>query len=165
MRRTAGFTLLEVLAVAAVLIILFLLGSVFVPIRAGDNYRAPNACLSNLKQMAIGIAMYASDADDRLPLAKDWMDGLDPYVKNPNVSQCYAVKPGGHGYAMNRFLAGVSEETLEKPTEMHLVYDASSLGKSITEYLPSFPLPARHGGNNNVAFADTHARAVPMGPK
>lgn len=61
----AGFTLLEMLVVVAIIIILliviFLVGGRM--IAAADSAR----CLSNLRQIGVGISLYVVDNDNRLP--------------------------------------------------------------------------------------------------
>ena len=49
-----------------------LLWPTFAPSR-GVSARA-TACLSNVKQTALGLIMYMNDYDDRLPQRDEWMD-------------------------------------------------------------------------------------------
>jgi prepilin-type N-terminal cleavage/methylation domain-containing protein len=65
-RREGGFTLIELLVVIAVIAILAaLLFPVFAQAREKGRQAA---CLSNLKQMGMAVALYAEDHDEKYPL-------------------------------------------------------------------------------------------------
>ncbi len=101
--RSKGFTLIELLVVIAIIAIL---AAILFPVfaRARDKARQAS-CTSNLKQISLGIIMYAQDYDERAPLAVYNMDGnsykrvhgvydlMEPYVKNEQVYIC----PSGPG--------------------------------------------------------------------
>mgnify|MGYP001548207113 CR=1 FL=1 len=65
MKRRA-FTLIEMLVVVAIIAVL---AAILFPVfaRARENARRAS-CQSNLKQIALGIFMYAQDYDERMPL-------------------------------------------------------------------------------------------------
>ena len=94
MRRTA-FTLVEILVVVAILAIL---AAVLFPVfgRARENARR-SSCLSNMRQIGLGIAQYTQDFDERLPfstgttpdpLSGRWPNKIASYVKNTQVFVC-----------------------------------------------------------------------------
>jgi prepilin-type N-terminal cleavage/methylation domain-containing protein len=65
MRRT-GFTLIELLVVIAIIAIL---AAILFPVFARARARAlQNTCLSNTKQITLGLMMYCSDNDQRFPI-------------------------------------------------------------------------------------------------
>ena len=70
-----GFTLVELLIVIAIIL---LLAAILFPVfgRARENARR-TTCISNMRQLAMGMHMYAQDNDERMPF-----DRLDP--PNPN---------------------------------------------------------------------------------
>src|SRR5437879_6461586 len=84
MKRRA-FTLIELLVVIAIIAIL---AAILFPVFAQAREKARGAaCLSNGKQMGIGLMMYAQDYDERLPRvwtpnagpnngARDWKDDI-----------------------------------------------------------------------------------------
>lgn len=94
----AGFTLLEILIVIAVIGILAgLLFPVFLTARANAR-RA--ICQNNLKQIGLALFLYASDYDSALPMGHNdldagspqpellWMNAIYPYVKSTAIFNC-----------------------------------------------------------------------------
>lgn len=88
MKRKA-FTLIELLVVIA---IMALLAAILFPVfaRARENARRAN-CMSNMKQMAMGVMQYTQDYDEYYPLA--WY-GLNPSAANQSYTQTQAGTPG-----------------------------------------------------------------------
>src|SRR5205807_7375581 len=100
--RSRGFTLIELLVVIAIIAIL---AAILFPVFAQARDKARSAaCLSNAKQQALAIHMYAQDYDETFPMAYygewstapqpkghfPWLKVLMPYVKNKGVYTCPA---------------------------------------------------------------------------
>ena len=94
MRRRAGFTLIELLVVIAIIAIL---AAILFPVFAQAREKArQTACLSNMKQIGIGLMMYASDYDTQYPPSQlgvapvivSWPQLMQPYIKNQDVFVC-----------------------------------------------------------------------------
>ena len=97
MRR--GFTLIELLVVIAIIAIL---AAILFPVFAKAREKARQAsCLSNCKQLSVGVLMYAQDYDEILPPGyiyeavwgdttwlKSWMQLIMPYTKNAQLQKC-----------------------------------------------------------------------------
>ncbi len=115
MDRSRGFTLIELLVVIAIIAIL---AAILFPVFAKAREKArQTSCLSNLKQLALALAMYRNDADEINPQysygpgstpTDDWVNGqpvpgangryswglmLMPYVKNAPIFVCPSGQP------------------------------------------------------------------------
>src|SRR5271165_315699 len=69
-RRRQGFTLIELLVVIALIAVLAVI--IFPMFATARGFARRTACLSNLHQIGLSVAMYIQDAD-----------GLYPYAINP----------------------------------------------------------------------------------
>jgi prepilin-type N-terminal cleavage/methylation domain-containing protein len=76
-RRSSGFTLIELLVVIAIIAIL---AGLLLPALARGKENGKSArCLSNLRQICIGVHMYTEDYESRLPWAeKHWVGPSNP---------------------------------------------------------------------------------------
>lgn len=121
-RNHRAFTLIELLVVIAIIAIL---AAILFPVFAQARNRARQAaCLSNVKQLALGVMQYIQDYDEMFPTwpvsnipagSPDawglpegqgwWMNQIYPYVKNYGVYACpndtrAAGDTNGWGYAV-----------------------------------------------------------------
>lgn len=113
MKRNAGFTLIELLVVIAIIAIL---AAILFPVFAKARAQARKiSCISNEKQLGMGLIMYFQDYDEQPPLVRDcgpgnayiftpkelvWKDLVAPYIKDGgrqyNSGQTYtSAGPGG----------------------------------------------------------------------
>jgi prepilin-type N-terminal cleavage/methylation domain-containing protein len=98
-RKQAGFTLIELLVVIAIIAIL---AAILFPVFARARAKAKqSACLSNMKQMALGWMQYTQDYDETTPIYHYYyadaggtqynmqQEGMMyPYVKNGEIFGC-----------------------------------------------------------------------------
>lgn len=111
-KSARGFTLIELLVVIAIIAIL---AAILFPVfaRARDKARQ-TSCVSNQKQIGIGILMYVQDYDETFPGFKmhwgaggqerrgdGWYESIQPYTMNEQVSICpsgrYDPDPSTYG--------------------------------------------------------------------
>lgn len=96
MKRRGAFTLIELLVVIAIIAIL---AAILFPVFAKAREKArQSACLSNMKQIALGALQYSQDYDGMwlpylwYPLAQGgtvtWPDMQHAYVKNIQIYNC-----------------------------------------------------------------------------
>lgn len=90
-----AFTLIELLVVIAIIAIL---AAILFPVfaRARENARR-TSCLSNIKQIGLGMMQYLQDYDETYPMSYNglnpsgsryWNEILQPYIKSDQVFRC-----------------------------------------------------------------------------
>lgn len=83
--HTAGFTLVEIVVVIAIVgVLAALLFTVFARVREGGRR---TVCQSTLKQLALAVQQYTTDNDGRFP-NDYWHRQLFPYLKATAMIQC-----------------------------------------------------------------------------
>lgn len=104
--RRGAFTLIEILVVIA---IIALLVAILFPVfsRTRENARRAS-CLSNLKQIGLGIAQYVQDFDETYPIdagnddsgnwgtvysGLSWVGKVEPYVQSHQLFICPSAEP------------------------------------------------------------------------
>ncbi len=118
-RARTAFTLVELLVVIAIIAVL---AGLLLPALAGAKSRARSAsCLSGLRQVGLGIQMYADDNRGLFPETthgvsdtnRSWLATVRPYVGNTDAIRMCAADPrrnqrltnNGTSYIPNEFLA------------------------------------------------------------
>lgn len=112
--RRKGFTLIELLVVIAIIAIL---GAILFPVfaRARENARR-TSCLSNLKQIGLGIMQYTQDNDETMPVydfppngQNGWAHAIAPYLKSDQLFQCPSESIAPPAVTSNHTAAGYSD--------------------------------------------------------
>ena len=71
------------------LLMIPILAAILFPVFAQAREKArQTSCLSNERQMALGVLMYVQDYDETYPVAPEWMTQIKPYIKNSAVYAC-----------------------------------------------------------------------------
>jgi hypothetical protein len=146
----------------------------------------PPSCPSQLRQLSIGLAMYAQDYGDRLPPLTNgggqrWTELVYPYVKNRAVYRCpadaspanagWGTPPTGASYGLN-WLAlapdgvGAKLDAALHPNTTVLLADVGEF-RAVPLAMASPFVGAgpryRHRGNAAVAFLDEHVKLLKPG--
>jgi len=150
MQRTfrRGFTLIELLVVIAIIAIL---AAILFPVFAQAREKArQTACLSNLRQMSTGVAMYVQDYEAYplysypSPSQERWHTVLQPYIKNTGIFVCpsssfqrFHFRNMGYGFN-HQYLArsvdrggtgsGVPDAVIEYPADTLAIADSWGTG-------------------------------------
>jgi prepilin-type processing-associated H-X9-DG protein len=185
-KRTAGFTVTEILVVVAIIILLSaLLLPVFARVRE-DNRRA--TCTNNLKQIYSGLQQYIQDHDAAYPKEINWIQAIHPYIKSEDIFDCPSqttVNPLNdymfNSLRLNTFVKGIlrsnhglNESSLVSVTNTIVIQDTwgfdwpsgkVNLPSSCNLTLHGHPLDAMggsivHSGKGNYLFADGHVKAL-----
>ncbi len=178
MRREHGFTLIELLVVIAIIAIL---AAILFPVFARAREKArQTSCLSNVRQLGLGIRMYIDDFDEYFPSRYQggaWYNVIRPYVKNDQIFICpsddrigtdtpptlsYGACCGGafRPEHWERTRLGMIEE----PAQRIMVWESTS-------YINHYPrcansgsrcdngtVTVRHNGGVNHIYFDGHAK-------
>jgi hypothetical protein len=113
-------------------------------------------CVNNMKQVGLGMRMYAADHNETFPPAATWCDAIQQNLGSPNVLRCPADPSGQRcSYAFNRKLSGVN--TSQANPQTVLIFECSG-GWNISGGPQD--LNTRHFGTYTVGFVDGSVRQV-----
>jgi len=179
MTKTRGFTLIELLVVIAIIAIL---AAILFPVFAKAREKArQTSCLSNVKQLMLGVMQYAQDYDETLCIGARWMtndgwcwwtDALGPYVKNVQIFKCPSQPSRTHGYGWNyaefgyEYNDGASRNSYCETTLAEIQYPATTIligddggGSDRLLYRRTAANTADwHNGGANMGLCDGHAK-------
>ena len=137
-----------------------LLAVVFLTGHPGDGTYSPRTrCISNIKQLALGMLMYAADFDDRFPPANAWHGAIQPYTKLEDLFHC-PVATSAWSYAMDSSMSMVLTESEKKPERQVLLFEANATLPNASggrEWLA----PRHESGKEavaNIGFVDGHGK-------
>lgn len=137
LNQRKGFTLIELLVVIAIIAIL---AAILFPVfgRARENARR-SSCMSNMKQIGLGLMQYTQDYDEKMPsrfnelpgpVFINWVNMLQPYTKSYQVFVC------------------------PSNTKATVNLDADSSGQSKVSYVPNVDGDGADGPSNGAIGND-----------
>jgi prepilin-type N-terminal cleavage/methylation domain-containing protein len=161
-----AFTLIELLVVIAIIAIL---AAILFPVFAQAKAAAKKTtCVSNVKQLSLGLILYTTDYDDmymqRLAGTNTvgvdhWVDLIQPYVRNRQIIQCPDYVPPLNrpieltkwGYAINTHIVVPIGEGSSLTTTSYLDPAATAIigDGSLGDFY------ARPGRRTRIAFANS----------
>jgi prepilin-type processing-associated H-X9-DG protein len=117
-------------------------------------------CMNNIKQLSLGVTMYASDNKNLFPVGTSWCDSLAPYVKDQATFLCPEGKPGLRcHYAFNGKLVGHTMKEIESPAMTVLIFETDG-GWNVNGGSELLLAKPRHRNAYVVGFADGHVEMV-----
>jgi prepilin-type N-terminal cleavage/methylation domain-containing protein/prepilin-type processing-associated H-X9-DG protein len=188
--KKSGFTLIELLVVIA---IISLLAAILFPVfsRARESARR-SSCLSNMKQVGLGMMQYMADYDDVYPSYYNdtdhlrWPQMMVPYVKSTQVYTCPSrtywefkgdyTSAGTIGYGMNDWLnswwypsvtnKGIRMSTIQRPAETVWIAEINGIAQTDNPASVNAYLcyPSWDGAVNNRTYPTYGFDVVPEGP-
>jgi len=105
--QVKGFTLIELLVVIAIISIL---AAILFPVFSQAKESAKSsACLSNVKQLTLGVVLYAGDCDDGLPPTQNgsqvlWPDLINQYIRSSKLRVCPDDNVAINSYGLNELV-------------------------------------------------------------
>jgi prepilin-type N-terminal cleavage/methylation domain-containing protein/prepilin-type processing-associated H-X9-DG protein len=187
--RRAGFTLIELLTAIAVVAVL---AALLFPVLAQAREAARKAaCLSNQRQLGVGLSLYAQDYDDRFPqthpspavesfsaaeisLDAPWYTLMTPYVRGTGLFRCPSdwSAPDWHpsSYAPNGHMVyGATLAEVAQPARMIYLAELEA-GSLLDDFSPWYGpdrlradlATLRHSGGSVYLFVDGHVRWLPF---
>ena len=156
-----GIALAGTIVSSAFLLLMPIPAALLLPALAKAKQKATSiSCMSNVKQLNLGVLMYASDNKDTFPSGTSWCDALMPYVQNKNTYLCPQGKADQRShYALNAKLAGREMKEVQAPAETVLIFETDG-GWNVAGGRELLATKARHSGAYAVGFADGHAEMV-----
>jgi prepilin-type N-terminal cleavage/methylation domain-containing protein/prepilin-type processing-associated H-X9-DG protein len=174
--RRHGFTLIELLVVIAIIAIL---AAILFPVFAKAREKArQSSCLSNQRQIAVAILMYAQDHDEILPDSSNVWPEINV---DRNILMCPTKgKKVANAYVYNDEVSSLSLGELTDPTGALLTADgqhaATNAVAGTAGVTPAEPvtydnvaytindLDARHSQKFVCTFADGHVEVASLNP-
>jgi prepilin-type processing-associated H-X9-DG protein len=146
---------------AALLLLMPIPAAMLLPALAKAKHKAAGVqCMSNVKQLNLGVMMYSSDNNDHFPSGTIWCDALRAYVTNEKAYICSQGKPGQRcHYALNAQLVGRELKDVQAPAETVLIFETDG-GWNVSGGRELLPAKPRHSGAYTVGFADGHVEMV-----
>jgi prepilin-type N-terminal cleavage/methylation domain-containing protein len=153
--RNRGFTLIELLVVIAIIAIL---AAILFPVfaKAREKARQTN-CLSNQRQIALGIAMYTQDNSEQMPMSANIWSVINVTGKVLTDLDAQTI---ANGYVYNNLVSGLSLQQLGSPEATCVTCDGQH---TVTTTQPNAnvaytfgDLAFRHNSEIIASYADGH---------
>jgi prepilin-type processing-associated H-X9-DG protein len=117
-------------------------------------------CMNNVKQLNLGLIMYANDNKDLFPSGAKWCDLVMPYEQASQAFVCPQGKPGQRShYAFNAKLVGRELKDVQSPAQTVLIFETDG-GWNVAGGRELLPATPRHNGAHAIGFVDGHVEIV-----
>lgn len=166
--RIAAFTLIELLIVIA---IIALLAAILFPVfgRARENARR-TSCLSNMKQLGLGLMQYTQDFDETMPtggsqldyahwsapnpLPQTWRCFIFPYVKSYQVYACPSNRYSGK-FKVGDFTTGTYQADHDGPGPFPISYANNKNAMPKDWRFPGMPISAIYNASQFIVLGES----------
>jgi len=157
-----GFAIAGICTSGLSLLMLPLFAALMLPALAKAKQRAQSIqCVSQMKQLALGLRLYANDNKDTFPPADTWCDSIQSYVGKQQIFQCKADRSGQRSsFALNKKVAGKDLGKVDPVTVLLFEVEGGG-GWNESGGLELMMLPSRHGQTFVVGLADGSVLQVP----
>jgi len=118
-------------------------------------------CLTNVKNVSLGLLMYMSDWNEICPDSANWCETLDEYIKNREVLVCPDAPKQDCGYAYNAALSDLHLAAVADPTNTVALFESDRGWNAAGDPAALLPIEPRHLGGDNFGYLDGHARWLP----
>jgi len=127
-----------------------------------NNHDESADCVTNVKQLSLGLLMYTQDYDEVFPV-QNWQTNIEPYVKKGDLFNCpaYVKKGKTGGYAISDVLLGAKSQDIHAPALEPAIFDANVDAPNATASINDLPNPPRHPQGNVIGYVDGHAKCAP----
>ena len=158
--RGKGLALAGIITSGVSLVLIPIFIAMMLPALAQAKQKAQTInCMSNMKQLAVGVRIYSADNKDQFPPAATWCDAIKAYVGTEKIFKCVAANSGSRcDYAFNAKLSGMDEGKINPNTVMIFESDGDWNANGGSELMIRKP---RHGRVFVVAFADGSVQQLP----
>ena len=117
-------------------------------------------CMNNVKQLTLGVMIYAEANGDRCPPANTWCDAIVKNVGSEKTFHCPSASASSRcSYAFNQKLGGVSTVKIMNPAQTVMIFEADGGWNASGDRELMLQSP-RHAQRFIVGFADGHVEQM-----
>jgi prepilin-type processing-associated H-X9-DG protein len=118
------------------------------------------SCINNVKQLNLGVMLYAQVNGDRCPAAEAWCDAVLTNVGSAKVFQCVSADSNRRcHYAFNGKLGGLKMADISNPGRTVMIFETEG-GWNLSGGREQALKRPRHAQGLVVGFADGHVELV-----
>lgn len=149
---------LAIAGIAISTVFLLVLPAVLLPTLAKARHKATAVkCVNQVKEISLGIRLYADENDGLCPPAATWCDAIVGHLPEPESLQCPGRSSGRSDYGLNRYVAGRALSSI--PPDTVMVFESSG-GWNQAGGPDELILAPRHRRWIVVGFADGSVQQV-----